>query len=186
MSVKKLSLPCSEEDLRSLQAGEPVLLSGTFYTARDAAHKRLKEALDRGEEAPFPIAGQAVYHVGPTPAKPGEPIGSAGPTTAVRMDSYLEMMFEKGMAASIGKGARSTAAAKLHRKYGRVYFTAIGGAGAVLGKRITASEVVAYEDLGTEAVRKLTVEDFPVVVGIDAEGRDAFVLGQAKYEIARA
>jgi fumarate hydratase subunit beta len=174
-------LPRPLEDWRALNAGQSLRLYGVLYTARDAAHKKLKEAFEQGQPAPFPLAAQTIYYVGPTPPKPGEPIGSAGPTTATRLDSYLELMFSKGMAASIGKGARSPAAVEAHRRWGRVYLLAIGGAGAYLGKKIKAAEVVAYPDLGPEAIYRLTVEDFPAIVAIDAQGRDALALGQARY-----
>jgi fumarate hydratase subunit beta len=165
----------------SLKAGDAVLLSGTIYTARDAAHKRLLDALKKGEKSPVPLDGQLIYYVGPTPPKPGEPIGSAGPTTAIRMDSYMEPLFKHGLMATMGKGQRSVACAALHGQYKRVYFLAIGGAGAVLGKKVKAARILAYDDLGTEAIRELVIEDFPAVVCIDTHGTDACAVGRAKY-----
>jgi fumarate hydratase subunit beta len=178
---RRLTVPFPREIALSLNAGDPVLLSGTIYTARDAAHQRLCEALTKGQPSPVPLDGQLIYYVGPTPPKPGEPIGSAGPTTAVRMDSYMELLFQRGLLATMGKGQRSEACVELHKKYQRVYFLTIGGAGAVLGKKIKAARVLAYEDLGPEAIRELAVEDFPAVCCIDARGVDACVVGRAKY-----
>ena len=178
---RRIVCPFTKETALSLNAGDPVLLSGTIYTARDAAHKRLCEALKRGEKSPIPLDGQLIYYVGPTPPKPGEAIGSAGPTTAIRMDSYMPLLFEHGLLASMGKGQRSAACVELHKKFQRVYFLAIGGAGAVLGKKIKAARVRAYEELGTEAIRELTLEDFPAICCIDAHGVDACAVGRAKY-----
>jgi fumarate hydratase subunit beta len=178
---RSITVPFSREIALSLNAGDPVLLSGTIYTARDAAHKRLVEALNKGEPSPVPLDGQLIYYVGPTPPKPGEPIGSAGPTTAVRMDSYMDLLFRHGLLATMGKGQRTPECVELHKKYQRVYFLTIGGAGALLGKCITAARVLAYEDLGTEAIRQLTVKDFPAFCCIDARGVDACTVGRAKY-----
>lgn len=178
---RRIACPFSKEVALSLKAGDSVLLSGTIYTARDAAHKRLCEALKKGEQSPIPLEGQLIYYVGPTPPKPGEPIGSAGPTTAIRMDSYMPILFEKGLMATMGKGQRSAACAELHKKFQRVYFLAIGGAGAVLGKKVKSARILAYEDLGTEAIRELIVEDFPAICCIDAQGVDACAVGRAKY-----
>lgn len=178
---RRITVPFAEDVALSLKAGDPVLLSGTIYTARDAAHKRLAEALRKGEPSPVPLKGQLIYYVGPTPPKPGEPIGSAGPTTAVRMDSYMELLFQHGLMASMGKGQRTAACAALHRTFRRVYFLAIGGAGALLGKKVKSAKVLAYDDLGTEAIRELVVEDFPAICCIDTQGQDACALGRAKY-----
>ena len=164
----------SREDARSLRAGDCVSLTGTIYTARDAAHKRMQEALDAGKELPIDIRGNVIYYMGPSPAREGRPIGSAGPTTAGRMDKYTPRLLDLGLGAMIGKGKRSQAVTDAIVRNGSVYFAALGGAGALLSKRILSSEVVAYEDLGTEAIRKLTVKDFPVVVAIDSEGNDLF------------
>ena len=164
----------SREDARSLRAGDCVSLTGTIYTARDAAHKRMQEALDAGKELPIDIRGNVIYYMGPSPAREGRPIGSAGPTTAGRMDKYTPRLLDMGLGAMIGKGKRSQAVTDAIVRNGSVYFAALGGAGALLSKRILSSEVVAYEDLGTEAIRKLTVKDFPVVVAIDSEGNDLF------------
>ena len=178
---RRILCPFSKETALGLKAGDPVLLSGTIYTGRDAAHKRLCDALKKGEKSPVPLDGQLIYYVGPTPAKPGEVIGSAGPTTAIRMDSYMPLLFEHGLMSTMGKGQRSAACAELHKKFQRVYFLAIGGAGAVLGRRVKSAKILAYEDLGTEAIRELVIEDFPAICCIDAQGVDACAVGRAKY-----
>jgi len=178
---RRITVPFEQDVALSLSAGDAVLLSGTIYTARDAAHKRLAATLRKGEPSPVPLKGQLIYYVGPTPPKPGEPIGSAGPTTAVRMDSYMELLFQHGLLATMGKGQRSAACAELHGKFQRVYFLAIGGAGALLGRKVKSARVLAYDDLGTEAIRELVVEDFPAICCIDTQGRDACALGRAKY-----
>mgnify|MGYP000684758394 CR=1 FL=1 len=170
----KLTTPVAKEDLAPLRAGDTVLLSGTVYTARDAAHKRMMELLDAGEALPFPVEGSAVYYVGPTPERPGQIIGSAGPTTSGRMDAYSPRLLDLGMRAMIGKGKRSKAVMDAIVCNGAVYFAAVGGAGAILSKCILSSEIVAYEDLGTEAVRRLTIQDFPVVVVMDALGNNLY------------
>ena len=169
-----LTTPLDKERLSALRAGDLVLLSGTVYTARDAAHRRIAESLDRGEEAPFPLAGAVIYYLGPTPPPPGRVIGSAGPTTSYRMDAYAPRLHELGLAASIGKGKRSPELRDCLRRCGGVYFGATGGAGALLSRHITASELVAYPDLDTEAVRRLEFRDFPVIVLYDAHGGDVF------------
>ena len=171
---RNINVPMSREDVRSLRAGDCVSLTGTIYTARDAAHKRMQEALDAGKELPIDIRGNVIYYMGPSPAREGRPIGSAGPTTAGRMDKYTPRLLDLGLGAMIGKGKRSQAVTDAIVRNGSVYFAALGGAGALLSKRILSSEVVAYDDLGTEAIRKLTVKDFPVVVAIDSEGNDLF------------
>ncbi len=172
--VISLQVPASPEELQKLRIGDAVNLTGTIYTARDAAHKRMDETLERGEELPFDIRGQLVYYMGPSPARPGRPIGSAGPTTATRMDRYTPRLLDLGMAGMIGKGKRSKAVADAIVRNGGVYFAAVGGAGALLSKAIVSSEVVAYDDLGTEAIRKLEVKDFPVIVVMDAQGGDLY------------
>ncbi|MCR5279198.1 MAG: Fe-S-containing hydro-lyase [Lachnospiraceae bacterium] len=171
---KYLELPLKAEDIADLHAGDSVYLSGVIYTARDAAHKRMSEALSKGESLPIDIKDSIIYYMGPSPARPGRPIGSAGPTTASRMDKYTPALLDLGMQAMIGKGRRSDAVKEAMVRNGAVYFAAIGGAGALLSKAITDSQVVAYEDLGTEAIRKLTVKDFPAIVVIDSRGKDLY------------
>lgn len=171
---KHLNVPFTTEEAAQLKAGDMVYLTGTVYTARDAAHKRMADALKRGEQLPMPIKGNVIYYMGPSPAREGAVIGSAGPTTASRMDKYTPALLDLGLAGMIGKGKRSPDVQKAIVRNGAVYFAAIGGAGALLSKHITASQVIAYEDLGTEAIRKLTVRDFPVVVVIDAKGRNLY------------
>ena len=158
----------------SLKAGDSVKLTGTIYTARDAAHKRMDEAIAAGQELPFDLAGNVIYYMGPSPAREGRPIGSAGPTTASRMDKYAPKLLDFGLTGMIGKGKRSDAVKDAMKRNGAVYFAAIGGAGALLSKAIVASEVIAYDDLGTEAIRKLTVKDFPAIVVIDSTGEDLY------------
>ncbi len=171
---KKLSVPINRDDASALQAGDYVLLTGTIYTARDAAHKRMQETLDAGGELPFDIKDNVIYYMGPSPAREGRPIGSAGPTTASRMDKYTPVLLDMGMGAMIGKGKRSPAVKEAIVRNGSVYFAAVGGAGAILSKRILSSEVIAYDDLGTEAIRRLEIKDFPVVVVIDSRGNDLY------------
>lgn len=166
--------PMTKEEAASLKAGDYVYLTGTIYTARDAAHKRMDEALDRGESLPFDIEGSIIYYMGPSPAREGRAIGSAGPTTASRMDKYTPRLLDLGMGAMIGKGKRSKAVMDAIVRNGAVYFAAVGGAGAILSKCILSSEIVAYEDLGTEAVRRLAIQDFPVVVVMDALGNNLY------------
>ena len=166
--------PMTKEEAASLKAGDYVYLTGTIYTARDAAHKRMDEALDRGEALPFDIEGSIIYYMGPSPAREGRPIGSAGPTTASRMDKYTPRLLDLGMGAMIGKGKRSRDVMDAIVHGGAVYFAAVGGAGAILSKCVLSSEIVAYEDLGTEAVRRLTIQDFPVVVVMDTLGNDLY------------
>ena len=167
---RTIQVPLSEEDINSLKAGDYVYLSGIIYTARDAAHKRMDEALDRGEELPIDIKNQAIYYMGPSPAREGRPIGSAGPTTASRMDKYAPRLLDLGLGGMIGKGKRSQAVQDAIVRNKAVYFAAVGGAGALLSKCIKKAELIAYEDLGAEALRKLYVEDFPVIVVADCEG----------------
>ncbi len=179
-----LSTPLTDETVARLRAGDDVRITGVLYTARDAAHKRLAALIEKGEELPVDIRGQIVYYVGPAPAPPGRPIGSAGPTTSYRMDSYAPLLIERGLKGMIGKGSRSRAVREAMSRYGAVYFAAIGGAGALLAKRVVAADVVAYEDLGPEAIWKLTVVDFPVVVVNDVHGNDLYELGVSRYRMA--
>jgi fumarate hydratase subunit beta len=179
---KRLTTPLDEKTVRSLRIGDKVLLSGVLYTGRDSAHKRLVELIKQGKDLPIEIDGQVIYYVGPTPAKPGQAIGSAGPTTSGRMDKYAPILMELGLRGTIGKGFRSAEVKTAMKRFGAVYFGAIGGAGVSLAKKITTAEVVAYEDLGTEAIRRITVEDFPVVVVNDTEGGDLYVDGMKEFE----
>jgi len=181
-SPKRITVPfASDEAVLDLRAGDFVLMTGTLYTARDAAHRRLIDALDRGEELPIPIARQVIYYVGPSPAKPGQVIGSAGPTTAYRVDPYTPRLIDLGLGASLGKGWRGPTVREAIRGKPSAYLAAIGGAGAYLAKRIVAAEIVAYEDLVTEAIRRLTVEDFPAVVINDTLGADFYEIAQAPW-----
>lgn len=181
-NIVKIKTPLSDEVINSLKSGDQVSISGTLYTARDSAHKRLVDLLDRGEELPFDIKGQIIYYVGPTPAKPGAIIGSAGPTTSYRMDSYAPRLMEVGMKGMIGKGNRSQAVIDAMVKYKSVYFAAIGGAGALVARSIKEVEIIAYEDLGPEAIRKMRVEDFQAVVVNDIHGNDVYKDGMKKYK----
>lgn len=173
--------PLSHEDARKLKAGDSVLLTGTIYTARDAAHKRLCELVAQGKELPMDIQDAVIYFVGPTPAKPGQAIGSAGPTTAYRMDAYSPTLIAQGQTGMIGKGKRGPEVIAAMKEHGAVYFGAIGGCGALLSKCIKKAEIVAYEDLGAEAIRRLEVEDFPAIVIIDSEGNNLYETGRASY-----
>lgn len=181
MSAIHITNPISEQELLKLKAGDRVLLSGTIYTARDAAHKRMHEALQKGEELPFDVAGQTIYYVGPTPAKPGAVIGSAGPTTSGRMDKYTPVLLDLGLKGMIGKGYRSEEVIESMKKNKAVYFAAIGGSGALIARTIQSVEVVAYEDLGPEAIYKLTIKNFPAVVIIDSEGNDWYKIGKQQF-----
>jgi len=174
VSEIRLKTPLSTEDIKNLRVGDRVLLSGKIYTARDTAHRRLVERLDAGQDLPIPLQGQVIYYCGPTPAKPGKPIGSAGPTTSCRMDSFAPRLIELGLKGMIGKGKRSPGVIEAIKKFGAVYFGATGGAGALLSKKIKSARVAAYEDLGPEAIRELEVEDFPVVVINDTRGNDLY------------
>ena len=178
---RKIHTPLTREEARTLRAGESCLLSGVIYTARDAAHKRLCERLDRGEELPMDIRDAVIYFVGPTPAKPGQAIGSAGPTTSYRMDAYSPKLIRAGLTGMIGKGKRGDEVVAAMKECGAVYFGAIGGCGALLSRCIRKAEVIAYDDLGAEAVRRLVVEDFPVVVVIDSEGNNLYQTGREAY-----
>ncbi len=177
----RLKTPLSDKDVEKLKIGDRALISGIIYTGRDAAHKRLFDLLKEGKDLPFDIQGQIIYYVGPTPAKPGQAFGSAGPTTSYRMDAYSPTLMERGLKGMIGKGMRSDTVKEAMKKYKAVYFAATGGAGALLAKRVKKAEVVAYEDLGPEAIRKLEVEDLPVIVVNDVRGNDLYVEGEKKY-----
>ena len=170
----KLTTPLKEEDIRELKIGDSIYITGVIYVARDAAHKRMQEALERGEDLPFDIHNNIIYYMGPSPAREGRVIGSAGPTTATRMDKYTPQLLDLGLKGMIGKGKRSREVKEAIVRNGAVYFAAVGGAGALLSKCIKESEVIAYEDLGAEAIRRLYVEDFPVIVVIDREGADLY------------
>ncbi len=177
----RLKTPLGDEDVEKLKIGDRVLINGVVYTGRDAAHKRLFDLLRAGKDLPIDIQGQIIYYVGPAPAKPGQVFGSAGPTTSYRMDAYAPSLIEKGLKGMIGKGMRSDPVKEAMKKYKAVYFAAIGGAGALLAKRVKKAQVVAYEDLGTEAIRKLEVEDLPVIVVNDVRGNDLYIEGEKKY-----
>ena len=179
--TKKITAPLTHEVARSLRAGDSCLITGTIYTARDAAHKRLCELIEKGEKLPFDVENSIVYFVGPTPAKPGQAIGSAGPTTSYRMDAYSPSLIKMGQTGMIGKGKRGKEVIDAMKEHGAVYFGATGGCGALLSKCIKSAEIVAYEDLGAEAVRRLTVEDFPVVVIIDSLGNNLYETGRQAY-----
>lgn len=172
--IRKLQPPLTEKEVRSLKAGEQVLISGTIYTARDMAHKRLCASIDAGNEPPFELEGAIIYFMGPTPARPGRVIGAAGPTTSSRMDEFSPKLIAKGLRAMIGKGYRNGEVRDALKKYGAVHLATIGGAGALLSKQIVSAEVIAYEDLGTEAIRKLEVVDFPAIVAYDAQGNSVY------------
>jgi fumarate hydratase subunit beta len=181
--AKKITLPLTDETIKGLKAGDNVLLTGVMYVARDAAHKRIVEALDRGERLPFDIKGQTIYYMGPTPAKPGQVIGAAGPTTSGRMDAYSPRLIAEGLKGMVGKGMRTPAVKEAIKKYKAVYLAAIGGTGALISKTIKKSEVIAYEELGAEAVLRLEVKDFPATVINDIYGGDLYQEGKAKYRV---
>lgn len=181
-----LTTPVTREDLAPLKAGDTVLLSGVVYTARDAAHKRLMELLDAGKPLPFPLEGSAIYYVGPTPERPGQVIGSAGPTTSGRMDAYSPRLLDLGQSIMIGKGARNQAVKDAVVRNGAVYLAALGGAGALMAASVRSLEVICWEDLGCEAVRRLEVKDFPLTVILDAHGGDLYQAGPEAYLAARA
>ena len=182
MEALKISVDeLTDEKIKSLKAGDRLLLSGVIYTARDAAHKRMCEEFENGKGFPFDISGSAIYYAGPCPAKPGEVIGSCGPTTSGRMDAYTPLLLDNGLKIMIGKGARLPEVVDAMKKYSGVYFGAIGGAGALLAKCIKKAELIAYEDLGAEALRKLYVEEMPLVVIIDSEGNNLYEEGRAAY-----
>mgnify|MGYP000017658662 FL=1 len=179
--MKRLQLPLSKEAIRDLSIGDKVLLSGPLYTGRDAAHRRLVESLEVGEELPIPLKEITIFYVGPSPAPPGAIIGSAGPTTSYRMDDYTPRLLEEGVLGMIGKGKRSMAVRQAIKKHGAVYFAALGGAGALAAKAIVSAEVVAYPDLGAEAIHALEVKDFPVVVAVDATGASIYERGSESH-----
>lgn len=182
MEIKRINTPFTKDLVKDLKAGDTLYLSGTIYTGRDAAHQRLIDTLNRGEKLPFPIADAIIYYVGPAPAKPGKIIGSAGPTTSYRMDDLTVPLLELGLNGMIGKGSRSDKVVEGMKKYGAVYFAAIGGAGALISSAIKEAEIVAYEDLGPEAIRKLEVVDFPVILVIDSQGNNLYETERKKYE----
>jgi len=183
MATYSLTTPLTAEDTKQLVAGDTVLLNGTIFTARDAAHSRLVALIEEGKDLPFDLEGSIIYFVGPTPPKPGDPIGSAGPTTSYRMDSFSPTMLKNGSKGMIGKGGRSQEVKDACVKYDGIYFGATGGAGALLGKQIKSAEVIAYPELGPEAVRKIMVEDFPVTVVNDTQGNDLYQMGREQYEV---
>lgn len=178
---RHITAPFNRETAATLKAGDYVYISGTVYTARDAAHKRMQEALETGETLPLELSGNVIYYMGPSPAREGRPIGSAGPTTASRMDKYAPKLLDLGLTGMIGKGKRSQAVRDAIVRNQSVYFAAVGGAGALLSKAITKSEVIAYDDLGTEAIRKLEVVNFPVIVVIDAQGNNLYETAIKQY-----
>lgn len=178
---KHIKAPMCKEDAEELRAGDYVYITGTIYTARDAAHKRMYEALERGESLPLEMANNIIYYMGPSPAREGRPIGSAGPTTASRMDKYAPALLDMGLIGMIGKGKRSDAVREAIIRNGAVYFAAVGGAGALLSRSIKSSEIIAYDDLGTEAIRKLQVVNFPVIVVIDSEGNNLYETAIREY-----
>lgn len=176
-----IQVPISKEDAKSLKAGDYVYLTGTVYSARDAAHKRMQETMDEGKSLPLEIKDTVIYYMGPSPAREGRPIGSAGPTTSSRMDKYAPKLLDMGLGAMIGKGKRNQAVLDAIVRNESVYFAAIGGAGALLSKCITSSKVIAYDDLGAEAIRKMEVKDFPVVVVVDSKGNNLYETAVKKY-----
>ena len=177
----QLTTPLKKDTVKELKAGDQVLISGVIYTGRDAAHKRMVEQLETGESLPFDVKEAIIYYVGPSPAKPGEVIGSAGPTTSYRMDAYAPKLIELGLSGMIGKGDRDQNVINHMKEYGSVYFAAVGGAAALIASAITEAKVIAYEDLGTEAVRRLVVKDFPCVVVIDSSGENLYASEKEKY-----
>ncbi|HEY5563601.1 MAG TPA: Fe-S-containing hydro-lyase [Clostridiaceae bacterium] len=177
----KIITPLIMEQVMNLKAGDRVLITGYIYTARDAAHKRLIELVNKGEKLPFDIVNSIIYYVGPTPAKEGRPIGSAGPTTSYRVDSYTPDLLRLGLKGMIGKGDRGEEVVKAMKEYKAVYFGAIGGAGALISKSVESSEIIAYEDLDSEAIRKLKVVDFPAIVVIDKDGNNLYKIGQSRF-----
>ena len=177
-----ITTPLTDEIISNLKSGDEVLISGTIYTARDAAHKKLVDSINSGDSLPFDIKNAIVYYVGPSPKKPGDVIGSAGPTTSYRMDAYTPTLLDLGLKGMIGKGSRNKNVVESIKKNHAVYFAAIGGAGALISSTIKSSEVIAYEELGPEAVHKLTVEDFPAIVVLDSNGNDLYIIEREKYK----
>ena len=184
MSIIRIQLPLTQAQARTLKVGDTVLLSGTIYTGRDAAHKRLCQLLDEGKPLPVDLKDQVIYYVGPAPASPGHAVGSAGPTTSYRMDAYAPRLIALGLSGMIGKGKRSQEVIDAMKQYGAVYFGAVGGAAALVSRSITHSEVVCYEDLGSEAIHRFEIKDFPVVVLIDSEGNNLYQIGPAAWREA--
>lgn len=182
MEKRIIEAPVSDETIRSLKAGDMVYISGTIYTARDAAHKRLYEMLQNNEPMPFDFTGQIVYYAGPCPAKPGKPIGSVGPTTAGRMDAYSPLLIRHGLKAMIGKGSRNEEVVNAIKEYTGIFFAAIGGAAALMAQCVDSAEVIAFDDLGTEAIRKLRVTRLPVIVVVDCRGNNIYEVGRQQYE----
>jgi len=180
--TKSIQLPLSDETLAGLKAGDNILLSGILYVARDAAHRKMLETLDKGEQLPFDIKGQTIYYMGPSPAPPGHVIGAAGPTTSTRMDTYTPRLLAEGLKGMIGKGVRSQEVREALKKHRAVYLAAVGGAGALLSRKIVKSEIVAYNDLGPEAILQIEVKDFPVTVINDIYGGDLYLEGKARYK----
>ncbi|MFA6222368.1 MAG: Fe-S-containing hydro-lyase [Desulfomonilaceae bacterium] len=178
---KKIVAPLNDIVLKNLNAGDTVLLSGVIITGRDAAHKKMVDLINSGNDLPFSIKGEVIYYVGPTPAPPGRPIGAAGPTTSYRMDQYAPVLIERGLKGMIGKGRRSEEVKEAMKKWGAVYFAAIGGTGALMSRCIKEAEVIAWEELGPEAVRRLVVEDMPLIVATDMYGGDLYVTGPEKF-----
>jgi len=178
---KYISVPLGDRDAAALKAGDYVYLTGTIYTARDAAHKRMYEALEKGEQLPLDMKNNVIYYMGPSPARPGRAIGSAGPTTASRMDKYAPSLLDLGLKGMIGKGKRTQEVRNAIVRNGAVYFAAVGGAGALLSRSVISAEVIAYDDLGTEAIRKLEVKNFPVIVVMDSQGNDLYETAIEKY-----
>lgn len=179
--MRHITTPLTEETVRSLHAGEQVLLSGTIYTARDAAHLRMMDCIRRGEPLPMPLQGQVIYYAGPTPAPEGRPVGSIGPTTSVRMDACTPPLLARGLSGMIGKGLRGPEVVKAMQEHPAVYFAAVGGAAALMAQCVTSLEVIAWDDLGPESVKRLTVWELPLVVAVDCYGEDAFSKGQKAY-----
>ncbi len=182
-SIKRITTPLTDEVIENLRAGDKVLISGNIYTGRDAAHKRLVDLVNSGQPLPFDIKGQIIYYVGPAPAKPGAVIGSAGPTTSYRMDPYAPLLIKLGLKGMIGKGSRSKEVRDAIQKYKAVYFAATGGAAALIAKSVRKMEIIAYEDLGPEAIRLLTVEDFPAIVINDVMGNDQYLEGKKQFQV---
>ncbi len=180
----RLTPPLKDTDVEALRAGDQVLITGTIFTGRDAAHKRLVDLIAEGKKLPMDLEGQIIYFVGPTPSRPGEPIGSAGPTTSYRMDAYSPILIEKGLKGMIGKGSRSPEVIESIVKHKAVYMAAVGGAAALISRRIDSCEIIAYEDLGPEAIRRLEVKDFPAIVVNDCEGNDLYKNGVKEFRIA--
>jgi fumarate hydratase subunit beta len=182
--IKTIQTPLSDDVIKTLKIGDKVKINGIIYSARDAAHKRLVELIQGGDDLPFDLPGQIIYYVGPAPAKPGFAVGSAGPTTSYRMDPYAPTLIANGLKGMIGKGMRSEDVKQAMKEYGAVYFAAIGGAGALISKSIVKAEIIAYPELGAEAVRRMEVKDFPAIVAIDAQGNDLYEKGKEAYRIS--